>query len=236
MGNKAQASEGDVPVARMCGLSRAPLPLVSLRFPCEVEAMATASVKAGMEFKGKGKGFKDDWIAQQVYNDLQSLGYSKIRLGADTGPSIRAMLQKFTDLRDHRGSGAIHVDDAVAGQPQANGVAEKVVQDVTSQARKYKIAIGRATQLGIGCVSAADLTSHDISSNSRRLRALYGRPGSSSHCTLNVFLRTMILSQWRKCWEYREAGSPTPLHKLSPFVTMRALAGAEMCSSAQYLF
>ena len=60
------------------------------------------------------------------------------------------------DLRDHRGSGKTEVsgppkegeagqvtqmDDATAGQPQTNGVAEKAVQDVTTQVRKCKIAL-----------------------------------------------------------------------------------------------
>ena len=38
------------------------------------------------------------------------------------------------------------VDEATPGQPQTNGVAEKAVQDVTTQTRKYKIAL--ETRLG----------------------------------------------------------------------------------------
>ena len=77
------------------------------------------------------------------------------------------MLEKVKDLRDHRGSGKTEVvgdaealpnreegtnnadeagqktnlDDATPGQPKTNGVAEKAAQDVTTQTRKYKIAL-----------------------------------------------------------------------------------------------
>ena len=70
-------------------------------------------------------------------------------------------------MRDHRGSGGTEIeevnvdntkgdedeagqktqiDEATPGQPQTNGVAEKAVQDVTTQTRKYKIAL--ETRLG----------------------------------------------------------------------------------------
>ena len=82
------------------------------------------------------------------------------------------MLEKVKDLRDHRGSGKTEVvgdpedlpnhegelnnddeagqktnlDDVTPGQPKTNGVAEKAAQDVTTQTRKYKIAL--ETRLG----------------------------------------------------------------------------------------
>ena len=45
-----------------------------------------------------------------------------------------------------KGVGKTELDPAIEGQPQTNGVAEKAVQDVTTQVRKYKIAI--ETRLG----------------------------------------------------------------------------------------
>ena len=95
----------------------------------------------------KGKGLSEDWIVEQAHQDLQSLGYPEIRIRADNEPAINALLGRVKDLRDHRGSGATHVEDAVEGQPQTNGVAEKGVQDVTTQCRKYKIAL--ETRLGV---------------------------------------------------------------------------------------
>ena len=103
----------------------------------------------------KGKGLVDDWIVQQIYNDIQSLGYPEIRLRADNGPAIRALLGRVKDLRDHRGSGATQVEDAAEGQPQTNGVAEKGVQDVTAQCRKYKIAL--ETWLGVHIPARSDI-------------------------------------------------------------------------------
>ena len=40
----------------------------------------------------------------------------------------------------------MHIDPAIPGQPQTNRVAEKAAQDVTTQVRKYKIAL--ETRLG----------------------------------------------------------------------------------------
>ena len=89
----------------------------------------------------KGNGLQDDWIVEAMHEDLQSLGYPEIRIRYDNEPAIDALLGRIEDLRDHRGSGATHVDPAVEGQPQTNCVAEKGVQDVTDQCRKYKIAL-----------------------------------------------------------------------------------------------
>ena len=79
---------------------------------------------------------------------------------ADNELAIKLLLDKAKDLRDHRGSGGTTVegpdpaeqgqrtkiDDSVPGQPQTNSVAEKAVQDVTRQTRKYNIAL--ETRLG----------------------------------------------------------------------------------------
>ena len=97
----------------------------------------------------KGKGLQDEWIVQQTYEDIRSLGYPEIRLRADTEPAIKAVLDKVKDLRDHRGNGKTDVtkpEDATLGQPQTNGVAEMAVQEVTTQTRKSKIAL--ETRLG----------------------------------------------------------------------------------------
>ena len=97
----------------------------------------------------KGKGLTYDWIVESIYQDLQSLGYPEIRIRADNEPAINALLGRVKDLRDHRGSGATHVEDAVEGQPRTNCVAEKGVQDLTTQCRKYKIAfISEFSNLG----------------------------------------------------------------------------------------
>ena len=58
----------------------------------------------------KGKGLVDDWIVQQVYDDIQSFGYPAVRIRADTEPANNALLQKIKDLRDHRGSGKTEIE------------------------------------------------------------------------------------------------------------------------------
>ena len=50
-------------------------------------------------------------------------------------------------MRDTKTPGKCLLDPATPGQPQTNGVAEKAVQDITTQVRKYKIAL--ETRLGI---------------------------------------------------------------------------------------
>ena len=94
----------------------------------------------------KGKGLTDDWIVDRLVADISELGYPEVRLKADTEYYIIALLEKVKQRRDALKAGKTHVDPAVRGQPQTNGVAEKGVQDLTTQCRKYKIAL--ETRLG----------------------------------------------------------------------------------------
>ena len=94
----------------------------------------------------KGKGFTDDWIVRQLATDVDSLGYPELRLKADTESSIKVILNRIKELKESRGNNKVHIDPAIPGQPQTNGVAEKAVQDVTTQVRKYKVAL--ETRLG----------------------------------------------------------------------------------------
>ena len=92
-----------------------------------------------------------DWVVQPVHDDFQSLGYPEANLRADTEPATKVAFGNVKGLRGYCGGGRTDdvgekagqrtkPDDATAGQPQTNGVAEKVAEDVTTHARKYKIA------------------------------------------------------------------------------------------------
>ena len=94
----------------------------------------------------KGKELTDDWIVRQLANGVDSLGYPELRLKADTESSIKVILTRIKELKESRGNDKVHIDPAIPGQPQTNGVAETAVQDVTTQVRKYKVALG--TRLG----------------------------------------------------------------------------------------
>ena len=94
----------------------------------------------------KGKGLADDWIIEQIVEDIASLGYTDIRIRSDNENAIVLLLERVKALRDLRNVGKTLIEPAVPGQPQTNGVAEKAVQDLTTQVRKYKIAI--ETRLG----------------------------------------------------------------------------------------
>ena len=64
-----------------------------------------------------------------------------------TERAAQVVLTKVTELRDTKTPGKSLLDPATPGQPQTNGVAENAVQDITTQVRKYKIAL--ETRLGI---------------------------------------------------------------------------------------
>ena len=87
----------------------------------------------------KGKGLADDWIVKQLVKDIGSLGYTDLRLKSDNEPSIVLLVERVKALRDLKGLGRTLIDPAIEGQPQTNGVAEKAVQDLATQVRKYKI-------------------------------------------------------------------------------------------------
>ena len=55
-------------------------------------------------------------------------------------------MERIKGFRDFRNVGKTFPDPSIEGQPQTNGVGEKAVQDVTTQVRKYKIAL--ETRLG----------------------------------------------------------------------------------------
>ena len=63
-----------------------------------------------------------------------------------TNADSNDILPRIKELKESRGNDKVHVDPAIPGQPQTNGVAEKAVQDVTTQVRKFKIAL--ETHLG----------------------------------------------------------------------------------------
>ena len=74
------------------------------------------------------------------------MGYTDIRVKADNGNPIAAVMERITGFRDPRNVGKTIPDQCIEGQFQSNGAAEKAVQDVTTQVRKYKIAL--ETKLG----------------------------------------------------------------------------------------
>lgn len=89
-----------------------------------------------------GKGLACDWLVRQLTDDIDSPGYSDVWLKADTEHTITLVLERVKSIRDLRGQGETSIDPATPGQSQATGVPEKSLQDMTTQARQYKIALG----------------------------------------------------------------------------------------------
>ena len=88
----------------------------------------------------KGKGLADDWLIRQLYSDIQSLGYTGIRLKSDNENAAALVMERPKAFRDFKNVGRTFYEPSVEGQPQTDGVAEKAVRDLTCQVREYKIA------------------------------------------------------------------------------------------------
>ena len=89
----------------------------------------------------KGKGFTEENVVTKALAFIDSLGYPDVRLKADNENAVMAVLKQIKVVRDGKRIGSIFVDPAIEDQPQTNGAAEMAVQELTEQARKYKIAL-----------------------------------------------------------------------------------------------
>ena len=94
-----------------------------------------------IEFVVKGKGLADDWIGRELVNDTEALGYTDIRLKSDNENASKLLLDRVKEFGDLKGGKVTMIDPAIEGRPQTNGVVEKAGRDLTTQVRKYKIAL-----------------------------------------------------------------------------------------------
>ena len=83
------------------------------------------------------KGPSDTWVIKQLVNDLENWGRKDICLKTDNEPSMKAMQRAVDELRVHK----TVPRNPPAYNPQANGAAEKAVQDVTGHMRVLVLAL-----------------------------------------------------------------------------------------------
>ena len=83
------------------------------------------------------KGASDIWAMQKINEDLNRLGHKKFIVKGDGEPALVQVLERIKIMRDEN----IIVQNPPAYDPQANGVAEKAVQDYMGQVRAVKIGL-----------------------------------------------------------------------------------------------
>ena len=83
------------------------------------------------------KGISDTFVVRELVADIDSLGHTKIILKGDGEPALVQLMNKIKQLRAH----PTIVQNPPAYDPQANGAAEKAVQDYMGQLRALKIGL-----------------------------------------------------------------------------------------------
>ena len=96
------------------------------------------------------KGPRDKWLVERVNRDIENMGYTTVTLKGDNEP---AMQQFMTAIKERRSHDTL-IEGPPAVDPQANGVAEKAVQDLVGQARSLKVGLEYRTRSNLDSASA----------------------------------------------------------------------------------
>ena len=83
------------------------------------------------------KGVSDVWVIERILEDIARLGHTDVMLKGDGEPALMQVLQEVKEQRKQPTT----VQGPPAYDPQANGMAEKAVQDYMGQLRTLKIAL-----------------------------------------------------------------------------------------------
>ena len=82
-------------------------------------------------------GPQDKWLVERITRDIENIGHSEITL---KGNNERAMQQLMTAVKEKRQQQTL-VEGPPAVDPQANGAAEKAIQDLMGEARCLKLGL-----------------------------------------------------------------------------------------------
>ena len=85
----------------------------------------------------QSKGATDQWVVDRLCDDIDMFGHTEVILKADGEPSI---VQVQSAIKDKRAHGTICLNSP-AYNPQANGAAERAVQEIMGQVRAMKIGL-----------------------------------------------------------------------------------------------
>ena len=91
------------------------------------------------------KGPRDRWLVERINRDIENMGYTAVTVKGDNEP---AMQQFMTALKERRSHDTL-LEGPPAVDPQANGVAEKAVQDLLDQARCLKVALEHRLRVNV---------------------------------------------------------------------------------------
>ncbi len=80
------------------------------------------------------KGAGDGWIIEQLYNDIEQLGYTKIIIKCDQEPSIMNIQSGIKDMRSHE----TILENTPVRSSQSNGAVEQAIGTVMGQVRVMK--------------------------------------------------------------------------------------------------
>ena len=83
------------------------------------------------------KGASDDWVVEQIIEDIARLGYAEVLLKGDGEPALQDVLHEVKKRRTH----STILQGPPAYDPQANGAAEKAVQAYMGQLRTLKVGL-----------------------------------------------------------------------------------------------
>ena len=85
----------------------------------------------------QSKGATDQWVVDRLCDDVELFGHTEVILKSDGEPAI---VQVQSAIKDKRAHGTI-CQNSPAYNPQANGAAERAVQEVMGQVRAMKIGL-----------------------------------------------------------------------------------------------
>ena len=98
------------------------------------------------------KGAGDDWIANQAFEDVETVGLhsDRIVLKSDQEASVTALVKEIARQRESEFGTA--VEESAVGESDSNATVERAIQDVEGQTRTLRAGlerkIGRRIKLG----------------------------------------------------------------------------------------
>ena len=80
------------------------------------------------------KGPQDKWLVERIARDIENIGHTAITLKGDNEPAMQQFMTSVKERRQHQ----TFLEGPPAVDPQANGAAEKAIQDLMGEARCLK--------------------------------------------------------------------------------------------------